>query len=40
MAAIRYIVNDVERAIEFYRDLLGFVVEMHPAPGWDRRKDR
>jgi catechol 2,3-dioxygenase-like lactoylglutathione lyase family enzyme len=34
MAAIRYIVDDVERAIGFYRDLLGFVVEMHPAPGF------
>ncbi|WP_420127169.1 VOC family protein [Longimicrobium sp.] len=34
MAAIRYIVHDVERAIGFYRDLLGFTVEMHPAPGF------
>jgi catechol 2,3-dioxygenase-like lactoylglutathione lyase family enzyme len=34
MAAIRYIVDDVERAIGFYRDLLGFEVEMHPAPGF------
>jgi catechol 2,3-dioxygenase-like lactoylglutathione lyase family enzyme len=34
MAAIRYIVDDVERAIGFYRDLLGFTVEMHPAPGF------
>jgi catechol 2,3-dioxygenase-like lactoylglutathione lyase family enzyme len=34
MAAIRYIVDDVERAIEFYRDHLGFEVEMHPAPGF------
>ena len=34
MAAIRYIVHDVERAIRFYRDLLGFDVEMHPAPGF------
>ncbi len=34
MAAIRYIVHDVERAIAFYRDLLGFTVEMHPAPGF------
>ncbi len=34
MAAVRYIVDDVERAIQFYRDLLGFEVEMHPAPGF------
>jgi catechol 2,3-dioxygenase-like lactoylglutathione lyase family enzyme len=34
MAAVRYIVDDVERAIHFYRDLLGFEVEMHPAPGF------
>lgn len=34
MAAIRYIVNDVERAIAFYQGLLGFDVEMHPAPGF------
>jgi catechol 2,3-dioxygenase-like lactoylglutathione lyase family enzyme len=34
MAAVRYIVDDVERAIGFYRDLLGFAVEMHPAPGF------
>jgi catechol 2,3-dioxygenase-like lactoylglutathione lyase family enzyme len=34
MAAIRYIVHDVERAIGFYRDLLGFELEMHPAPGF------
>ena len=34
MVGIRYIVDDVERAIGFYRDLLGFAVEMHPAPGF------
>jgi catechol 2,3-dioxygenase-like lactoylglutathione lyase family enzyme len=34
MVAIRYIVDDVEPAIGFYRDLLGFQLEMHPAPGF------
>lgn len=34
MAAIRYILDDVDRAIEFDRALLGFEVEMHPAPGF------
>lgn len=29
MAAVRYIVNDVDEAVDFYRDLLGFTVEMH-----------
>lgn len=31
---IRYIVIDVEEGVEFYRDLLGFELEMHPAPGF------
>lgn len=31
---IRYIVHDVDVAIPFYRDALGFTVEMHPAPGF------
>lgn len=31
---VRYIVNDVDAAIEFYRDALGFTVDMHPAPGF------
>jgi predicted enzyme related to lactoylglutathione lyase len=31
---VRYIVNDVEAAIAFYTEMLGFVVEMHPAPGF------
>jgi len=28
--SVRYIVNDVEEAIRFYRDLLGFSEVMHP----------
>ena len=32
--SVRYIVNDVDEAIGFYRDHLGFEVEMHPAPGF------
>ena len=32
--SIRYIVDDVDAAIEFYRDRLGFAVTMHPAPGF------
>ena len=30
--SVRYIVNDVDQALPFYRDLLGFNVDMHPAP--------
>src|SRR5690349_22015196 len=29
---VRYIVHDVDRAIEFYTTNLGFKLEMHPAP--------
>jgi catechol 2,3-dioxygenase-like lactoylglutathione lyase family enzyme len=32
--SVRYIVDDVDDAITFYRDGLGFEVEMHPAPGF------
>jgi catechol 2,3-dioxygenase-like lactoylglutathione lyase family enzyme len=30
--SVRYIVNDVDAAIEFYTKILGFRLEMHPAP--------
>jgi catechol 2,3-dioxygenase-like lactoylglutathione lyase family enzyme len=30
--SVRYIVNDVDAAIEFYRRQLGFQEDMHPAP--------
>lgn len=30
--SVRYIVTDVDAAIEFYRDRLGFAEIMHPAP--------
>lgn len=29
MASVRYIVHDVDEAVDFYRDLLDFTVEMH-----------
>ena len=32
--SVRYIVDDVDAAIEFYTKLLGFRVELHPAPGF------
>ncbi|MGH7282304.1 MAG: VOC family protein [Polyangiaceae bacterium] len=31
---VRYIVDDVDRAIAFYRDHLGFQEVMHPAPAF------
>ena len=36
MAAVqvRYIVHDVDAAIDFYTKLLGFKLEMHPAPSF------
>ena len=30
--SVRYIVDDVDRAIDFYTGQLGFAVVMHPAP--------
>jgi catechol 2,3-dioxygenase-like lactoylglutathione lyase family enzyme len=30
--SVRYIVNDVDEAIAFYRERLGFAEVMHPAP--------
>ena len=32
--AVRYIVNDVDAAISFYTGMLGFKLELHPAPGF------
>ena len=32
--SVRYIVSDVDAAIPFYTDLLGFTLVMHPAPGF------
>jgi catechol 2,3-dioxygenase-like lactoylglutathione lyase family enzyme len=32
MVGVRYIVEDVDEAIAFYRDILGFEVVMRPAP--------
>lgn len=31
---VRYIVSDVDGAIPFYTDMLGFKLDMHPAPGF------
>src|SRR5690242_8734919 len=31
---VRYIVNDVDQALPFYRDQLGFTEVMHPAPSF------
>src|SRR6187549_1575428 len=33
-ANVRYIVKNVDEAIPFYTEKLGFTVEMHPAPGF------
>lgn len=33
-ASVRYIVDDVDTAIAFYRDRLGFAVDLQPGPGF------
>lgn len=33
---VRYMVRDVDEAIAFYTEQLGFQVEMHPGPGFAR----
>ncbi|MDT0188136.1 VOC family protein [Microbacterium sp. ARD31] len=33
-ASVRYLVDDVDAAIAFYTDLLGFTVLSHPAPAF------
>jgi len=32
VATVRYFVDDVDQAIAFYRDQLGFEEELHPSP--------
>ena len=34
--SVRYIVNNVDAAIDFYTKALGFTLEIHPAPGFAR----
>lgn len=34
--SVRYFVADVDMAVAFYRDLLGFEVDIHAAPGFAR----
>ena len=34
MVRVRYIVDDVDRAVAFYVDLLGFEIAMGPTPGF------
>ena len=34
--SVRYIVSDVDAAIPFYTEMLGFHVDMHPSPGFAR----
>src|SRR6266508_6067131 len=32
--SVRYIVDDIDKAIQFYVERLGFAVTMHPGPGF------
>ena len=32
--SVRYIVDDVDQAVAFYTEHLGFTVQMHPGPGF------
>jgi len=34
MVSVRYIADDVDAAVAFYTQRLGFSVDMHPAPGF------
>ena len=34
MVSVRYISQDADAAVDFYRERLGFDVEMHPGPGF------
>lgn len=34
--SVRYIVDDVDAAVSFYTEQLGFQLDMHPAPGFAR----
>jgi catechol 2,3-dioxygenase-like lactoylglutathione lyase family enzyme len=34
--SVRYIVTDVDAAIQFYTGMLGFKLDLHPAPGFAR----
>src|ERR671939_320852 len=34
MVSVRYITQDADAAVDFYRERLGFEVEMHPGPGF------
>jgi catechol 2,3-dioxygenase-like lactoylglutathione lyase family enzyme len=36
MVSVRYIVADVDAAIAFYTERLGFHLDLHPAPGFAR----